>query len=201
MTVKKLSLCFSTAIFFLITSNAAYAHPGHGIGGLLHGFFHPLEGLDHLLTAFAVGLWAAQAGGKSIYALPGTFVISAILGGIFGLNGYGLPFAEAGIIFSLGLLGLALLCSLDLPLKWSVPVVSVFGVLHGNSHGLEMTPGLSTFLYCTGFVLATALIHLAGVVSVLTLNRHIKSNISNRLIRISGGMTTLCSILMVLQVL
>ena len=54
---------------------AALAHTGHmEPGGFMHGFEHPLGGLDHLLAMVAVGLWGAQSGGRALLALPAAFV-------------------------------------------------------------------------------------------------------------------------------
>jgi len=44
-----------------------------------HGFDHPLQGWDHLLTMIAVGIWAAQLRGQAIWMLPVTFVSVMIL--------------------------------------------------------------------------------------------------------------------------
>jgi urease accessory protein len=37
------------------------------------------------------------------------------------------------------------------------------GALHGSAHGLEMAGGLSFVAYAGGFVLASALLHAAGL--------------------------------------
>ena len=55
---------FLIAIFLLATSTAAFAHPGHNVSGFAAGLMHPFSGLDHLLAMVAVGLWAAQGGGR-----------------------------------------------------------------------------------------------------------------------------------------
>jgi len=53
------------AVLFLPT--LAQAHPG--LPGHTHGFAnglaHPLTGLDHVCAMIAVGLWAAQRGGRA----------------------------------------------------------------------------------------------------------------------------------------
>ena len=47
------------------TAASAQAHTPEAVGaGLAEGFAHPLLGLDHLLAMVAVGLWAAQLGGR-----------------------------------------------------------------------------------------------------------------------------------------
>jgi urease accessory protein len=49
--------------------------------GLKDGLLHPWSGLDHLLAMFAVGLWAAQHRGASIWRIPLAFVSVMALGG------------------------------------------------------------------------------------------------------------------------
>ena len=52
----------TTFVAFLVFAPiAALAHPGHdGAGGLVHGFVHPVTGIDHVLAMIAVGVLAAQ---------------------------------------------------------------------------------------------------------------------------------------------
>ena len=73
------------AVLFLPT--LVQAHPG--LPGHTHGFAnglaHPLAGLDHILAMVAVGLWAAQRGGRALWAVPLTFVSVMALGGMLGL--------------------------------------------------------------------------------------------------------------------
>ena len=66
----------------------AQAHPGHGpAGGFASGFDHPLHGFDHILAMVAVGLWAAQMGGKSLWMVPAAFVSLMTVGGALGMAG------------------------------------------------------------------------------------------------------------------
>ena len=49
----------------------AAAHTGHaGHAMFQEGLLHPLNGIDHLLAMVAVGIWAAQNGGKAVWLLP-----------------------------------------------------------------------------------------------------------------------------------
>ena len=71
-----------------ITAGLASAHPqpGAGASGLAAGLFHPLLGLDHLLAMFAVGLLAAQLGGRALWLLPTAFLGLMTLGGALGME-------------------------------------------------------------------------------------------------------------------
>ena len=62
--VIKLLLLSSLAFFPMVNSSLAYAHTGIDTqNGWVHGFIHPVGGLDHVLAMIAVGLWATQIGG------------------------------------------------------------------------------------------------------------------------------------------
>ena len=51
----------------------------------------PVHGLDHLLSAVAVGLVAAQAGGRLLRWLPVLFSVLLLAGGCLNLGGISLP--------------------------------------------------------------------------------------------------------------
>lgn len=58
-------------ITFLIAPSMVSAHTGIDLhNSWLHGFSHPLSGLDHVLAMIAVGLWAAQVPGRIIWLIP-----------------------------------------------------------------------------------------------------------------------------------
>src|SRR3954462_8080366 len=88
----------------------ASAHTGIGqTAGFLHGFWHPIGGIDHVLAMVAVGLFAAQLGGRALWAVPATFVAVMAAGGALGMAGVGLPAVEVGIALSVLVLGLVVL--------------------------------------------------------------------------------------------
>src|SRR5579862_8685433 len=70
----------------------------HGFG---NGFAHPLSGWDHVLAMFAVGLWAAQLGGRARWLVPASFVAVMAFGGALGMAGLHVPYTEEGIILSI----------------------------------------------------------------------------------------------------
>ena len=142
----------------------AYAHVGTGeTGGFLHGLTHPVSGLDHICAMLAIGLWAAQTGGRSIWAVPLTFVSVMALGGMLPLLGIGLPFVEQGIALSVLLLGVLIAASVRLPLWLSGSMVGLFALWHGHAHGTEMPALASGIEYVLGFMLATVLLHVVGI--------------------------------------
>src|ERR1700741_3495192 len=80
------------ALGFAALPQPARAHVVAGpSGGFEGGFPHPLTGLDHFLAMFAVGVWGAQMGGRSVWALPVAFPLVMTIGGIAGMAGPGVP--------------------------------------------------------------------------------------------------------------
>jgi urease accessory protein len=143
----------------------AQAHPGHGGTGFLPGFAHPLLGLDHILAMLAVGLWAAQLGGRAFWVVPAAFVSVMTLGSALGMAGIGLPFVEQGILASVLILGVLVAAAVRLPLAASVVIVGSFALLHGIAHGAEMPENAAGLAYAGGFALATALLHTCGLLA------------------------------------
>jgi urease accessory protein len=142
----------------------AWAHTESGrAAGFLAGVRHPISGLDHVLAMVAVGLWGAQLGAPAIWLLPVTFPLVMAFGGTLGLIGVPLPGVEAAIAISGLLLGLAVLAEWRPPLWTAAVIVGFFAIFHGHAHGTELPAGESGMLYSMGFVMATGLLHAAGI--------------------------------------
>lgn len=169
----------------------AYAHVGAGeTSGFLHGLTHPTSGLDHVCAMLAVGLWAAQMGGRSIWAVPLTFSSVMALGGALPLLGISLPFVEQGIVLSVLLLGVLIAASVRLPLWLSGGMVGLFALWHGHAHGAEMPVLASGIGYALGFMLATVLLHAIGIAFGLGMQRRARE----RVIRAAGAGIALCGV-------
>lgn len=141
---------------------AAHSVGLHG-AGLAEGAAHPFGGLDHLLAMVAVGLWAAQSGGRAVWLVPASFVTTMCLGALLGLGGVGLPLVETGIVLSLLLVGGMVAWGRALPLGGAMALVGIFALFHGHAHGAEMPEAGSALAYGLGFVAATAVLHGVGV--------------------------------------
>jgi urease accessory protein len=141
----------------------ALAHTGVGeTTGFMHGIGHPIGGADHLLAMIAVGIWAAQVGGRALWIVPCTFVGVMVLGGVLGFSGVPVPFIEQGILLSVLILGVLIAGAFKLPLVYSALIVGFFAIFHGFAHGAEMPAAIAAASYTAGFALATALLHLTG---------------------------------------
>lgn len=127
------------------------------------GLLHPLTGVDHLLAMLAVGIWAAQLGGRARWMMPAVFVTMMIVGATVGIAGLHLPVIEIAIGMSVLMLGVCVAASARLPLAAAVSLVALFAVFHGHAHGAEMPAGAGATAYVVGFALATVLLHGAGL--------------------------------------
>jgi len=152
-----------TAIILFGTSSVAFAHPGHNVSGLAAGLMHPFSGFDHLLAMVAVGLWAAQSGGRKIWLLPAVFMTMLAVGAGTAMHWQSLPLVETGIATSVLALGLLIALSMQLPASLSVAITALFGLLHGYTHGLELPQSAAPAEYALGFLAATATLHLSGI--------------------------------------
>ena len=157
-----LTALLTAAILAAPSVAAAHIVKGEAIG-FVSGFEHPLSGLDHIIAMVAVGLWGAQLGAPAIWLLPVTFPLVMAFGGFLGLIGVPLPGDEIGIALSGVCLGAVVLLQARPPLWAAAALVGFFGLCHGYAHGHELPPGQNALLYSAGFVLATGLLHAAGI--------------------------------------
>jgi urease accessory protein len=152
------------AVVLSLAAMPVLAHVQQGqAAGFVTGLSHPVSGLDHVLAMVAVGLWGAQLGAPAIWLLPVTFPLVMALGGFLGLVGIPLPGVEIGVAVSALALGLAVAASWRPPIALAAMLVAVFAVFHGHAHGTELPAGQSGLTYSLGFVVATGLLHLAGI--------------------------------------
>ena len=171
----------------------AHAHTGVGdTGGLVHGFMHPVGGLDHVLAMVAVGVFASILGGRALWLVPTSFVVMMAVGGILGMQGVNVPFVEIGIAASVVVLGLAVALRWNPPTAAAMGVVSLFAIFHGHAHGAEMPLDASGMQYAIGFMAATALLHIAGVGLGVAIGR-ISANSATAL-RFGGGALALAGV-------
>lgn len=187
-TVQRIGLLLAAG---LILPSLAHAHPGADhTHGFATGFTHPLGGLDHLCAMIAVGLWAAQMGGRALWAVPLTFVSVMVLGGMLGMSQVQIPFIETGIVASVLILGVLIAAAARLPLAASMVIVGLFAVCHGFAHGAEMPTSASGVLYALGFVIATTLLHSVGIAIGIGIQK-ISQPV---LVRFAGAAIVVCGI-------
>ncbi len=166
---RALALLFATALPALALAHTG-AEPGHTHGAgesLRAGFTHPFTGLDHLAAMLALGVWSALAA-RRVWLAPLAFAGTLLVGALLGAAGVTMPAVEPAIAASLLVLGLLVATRAALPQAAGVLVAAGFALFHGAAHGGELAgPGAAWAL--AGMVIATALLHGAGVALGLAL--------------------------------
>jgi urease accessory protein len=133
---------------------------------------------------FAVGLWGAQMGGRLVWTLPVTFPLIMVVGGTAGMLGLSLSGTKIGIALSILTLGLAIASAWH-PAEWmALCLIAFFALCHGYAHGVELPLAADPADYAIGFVVATGMIHLAGIGAGLALNKPM----GGRLTRMLGAL-------------
>ena len=147
----------------LLFAQSAFAHTFGAEGASFYqGFIHPLSGLDHLLAMLAVGMWAAQAGGRARWLIPVAFITMLAVGGGLGMLGWPLPQVELGIAASVVIFGLLIVGAAKIPLVMSMGIAGLFALFHGYAHGVEIPQVAAPGLYALGFIVSSAMLHGLG---------------------------------------
>ena len=163
--LKRLSLA---AAALGVTALHAFAHLNpEEHGSFMAGVSHPFFGADHILAMVAVGIWASQiatadSDRKALWIVPSAFVGTMAVGFLMAVYGIGLPFVEPAILASVIGLGLLVAAAAKLPAAAAAAVVGAFALFHGYAHGGELGSA-GAWQFGLGFMIATALLHLAGI--------------------------------------
>jgi urease accessory protein len=80
-------------------------------------------------------------------------------------------------------LGLLVALAVRAPVWVSGLIVGVFAVFHGHAHGTELPEAYGPYGYAAGFVVATALLHAAG----MALGLFTQSSVGKTAVRGTGG--------------
>lgn len=149
----------------LTYAGVVFGHEGAGIaGGFVSGFLHPILGWDHVAAMIAVGLWGAFLGSPAIWILPIVFPLVMAFGGALGVAGVPVPAVETGIAVSAVVLGAMVVFAARPPIWIAAVIVGAFAIFHGHAHGTELPGAANPLAYSVGFVIATGLLHLCGIV-------------------------------------
>jgi urease accessory protein len=148
----------------LLSALPAGAH-GLATGGLLAGGLHPLLGLDHLLLLVGVGAaTSAIDGSLLLFALGG-----ALVGGVFGASGGGLPQAEVLAALAVSAVGLLLWrhrpqgAERPSSLALAGSVIATAVAIHALLHGQASTGDLGWWLGSGTASLAVVLLSMAAL--------------------------------------
>lgn len=136
----------------------------------------------------AVGIWAAQCGGRAMRLVPLVFVGVTTIGGALGMAAIAIPFVEPGIVASVLVLGLLIATALRMPLAASAMLVAVFAIFHGHAHGSEMPATAAGLVYAAGFIAANVCLQFLGV----GIGLGVKRWGSEQLVRFAGSAVVAC---------
>jgi len=182
------------AALLTIAATAAQAHTGIGdANGFVYGLAHPIVGIDHVLVMVAVGVFAAQFGGRALWLVPLSFVSMMTVGGVLGMAGVGLPLVEVAIGLSVVAVGLAIAVGFNIPIAAAMALVGFFAVFHGQAHGAEMPETASGLEYGIGFVMATASLHALGIGLGISFGRTGEA-FGNGVLKVAGSAMALAGI-------
>lgn len=148
------------------------AHTGPDVGAhhaFISGLLHPWMGWDHLLAMLAVGVWAVQIGRRARWILPSAFLSCMIGGCSLTLLGLRTPMTEAGILASVLVFGVLVALRSRPPLALAGTLVGALALFHGSAHAAGIPPDTSIAGFVLGFVLATGLLHVLGILFAMRL--------------------------------
>jgi urease accessory protein len=178
------------ALGLIALPTAAFAHTGVGAHDLVHGFMHPVGGLDHILAMVAVGVFASILGGRALWLVPLSFVGMMAAGFVLGANGITLPYAELAIALSSIVIGGVAALGHRMPMVAAMALVGGFATFHGWAHGTEMPADAGALTYALGFVAATALLHIAGIAAAMG-GAAVAGKYGRTIAQIAGGLFAL----------
>jgi urease accessory protein len=191
--MSRLSKTALIAAAIALCAGPAFAHSGHEFGHTaLQGFLHPLSGIDHVIAMIAIGLLAFCLGGRAIWTVPLAFVLMMAVGAVLGATGLGLPGVEQGIAASVLVLGMLIVVATRLSLIFATVLAGAFAVFHGTAHGLESAMAGIVTSYFLGFLLATVMLHCAGIALgaafAATENRNLLQRAAGTVVGLTGLM-------------
>ncbi len=194
MTSRNIKPSLAAALVALAPAVAS-AHTGLGdtSGGFVHGFGHPIAGLDHILAMLMVGVFAWQLGGRALCLVPMTFVIVMAVGGALGIAGIGVPFVETGIAFSVVVLGAIVALNVKASAATAAGIIGLFAIFHGHAHGAEIPGDAGGVAYAAGFMIATGLLHLAGISAGFLMGKA-SEHYASAVVRSAGGLATVAGV-------
>jgi len=177
----------------LASLSTAHAHHAEAMSEkpFLQGLSMPLHGLDHLLSALAVGLVAAQVGGRLRFWFPLLFSILLLAGGCLNLCGVSLP--ELAVPAAAIAVGAVIYYGKKGTISLAALGVVLIAVVNGQA--LLLKPFLmSSPLFFLGCLFSGLMVCLVGFISGTVLNLNAKHSVA----RLTGAALALAAALLAL---
>lgn len=185
---------FFSVSFIMVIPVFLFAHGGHG-NGVVEGFTHPIFGADHLVAIVGTGILGYLLDSNKWYTTILTFIITMIVGGIFGIGNEATFFFEKIIAFSVFAIGLIIAFGYKPNLILIFGMLGAFGFFHGYAHGAEMSESNTALKYISGYSLGAFVAGLAGMLIARLVH---SQNKKEKYINIVGGIICGCGIMMLL---
>lgn len=182
--MKKL-LVATAALSVLALPAFAQVVPADAGDDFTQGLIRPFAGLGHLFALIAVGLLAAQRGGRALWELPLVFLAAMVVGYVLALWGIPLPFVSLVLSASVIIFGLLIAFGTQLSLNNSLALVGLFGLFHGHAQGaiVAQSDAVSTGL---GFALGATVLYAAGVILGVALLKAIAKAQAGKILGYTG---------------
>lgn len=120
----------------------------------------PIHGIDHLLSAIAIGVLAGRLGGGTQWRLPAVFSVLSILGGLSNLAGVILP--DWCVPVSAALIAGLLLMSIPAT-GIAVALVACAGIFNGQALLSSPPSGWSAAVFTVGCVASALILCYCGL--------------------------------------
>ena len=143
----------------LAAASPVFAHPWHIGQSLKSGAVHPLTGIDHILAAMLVGIWAVRAP-RSVRMIP-MFCI-AIFAAAVSPQWLAERFADAASIVCLALVGALCVTGWKVPRIAAMTIVLSLALFQGAAHSAAIAPGNDHLWFAIGLAATTAGISLVA---------------------------------------
>ncbi|MCG8443727.1 MAG: HupE/UreJ family protein [Caulobacterales bacterium] len=128
----------------------------------MSGLLHPLTGIDHLLAAAAIGVWAGRLGGWARAALPAVFVGVGALAGLAAAAIAPVSVLEPIVLGSTVALVAFAAFGARAPVGCSLALAAAFAAPHGYAH-MAAADGGALGAYGLGVAVTTLAVILAGL--------------------------------------
>jgi len=123
---------------------------GSAYDGLMHFATSPEDIASVLAFALWAGLRGAQYGRRTLFALPGAW----LLGGVVGVSAVGWTGSDVITALWLILLGGLLAANANLSLRAATATAALVGMVHGYLNGTGMVRSVSSYVSMLGVVVA-----------------------------------------------
>ncbi|KTD75301.1 HupE/UreJ family protein [Legionella waltersii] len=183
---------FITTLTVLIPSLAC-AHHAEFMQNepFIQGLSMSIHGLDHLLFTIAVGIIAAQIGGKALWSIPLVFTIAILFAGLLNVSGLAIPLLEYGILGSLIVCAALLSLNTGLSLLLTLCLIAFFTVFQGSA----LMP-IDGFVHNVPFFVAGCLVSALVVLSIGVGLGLVISRINSSLFRYVGVMLLVVAVVL-----